>query len=116
MPEENGVSEHLNRTLLEHARAMLLTAGLPKFLWFETIRHATWLKNCMSTCTLNGKTPFEMRYKEKPNLENLPEWGTRVLCSMKVVENWMKKWMRAAGLATAQTAKATVCTGQENTT
>jgi transposase InsO family protein len=32
-PEENGVSEWLNRTLLEHARAMHLTASLPKFLW-----------------------------------------------------------------------------------
>ena len=37
MPEENGVSECLNRTLLEHARVMLLAAGLPKFLWFEAI-------------------------------------------------------------------------------
>jgi transposase InsO family protein len=31
-PEENGVSERLNRTLLEHARAMHLAANLPKFL------------------------------------------------------------------------------------
>ena len=40
MLEENGVSEWLNRTLLEHARAMHLTAGLPKFLWTESVQHA----------------------------------------------------------------------------
>ena len=41
--EENGVSEWLNCTLLEHARAMHLTAGLPKFLWTESVQHAVWL-------------------------------------------------------------------------
>ena len=44
-PEENGVARRLNRTLLEHARAMLLMAQLPKNLWPETIHHAVWLKN-----------------------------------------------------------------------
>jgi Pol polyprotein, beta-barrel domain/Integrase core domain/GAG-pre-integrase domain len=44
-PEENGMSERLNRTLLEHARAMHLGADLPKFLWAESIQHAVWLKN-----------------------------------------------------------------------
>jgi GAG-pre-integrase domain/Integrase core domain/Pol polyprotein, beta-barrel domain len=55
-PEENGVSERLNRTLLEHARAMHLTVGLPKFLWMESVQHAVWLKNRTSTCALDGKT------------------------------------------------------------
>ena len=32
-PEENGVAEQLNRMLLEHARAMLMTVQLPKNLW-----------------------------------------------------------------------------------
>jgi hypothetical protein len=43
-PEENGVLEHLNRMLLEHARAMHLTANLPKFLWTESVQHTVWLK------------------------------------------------------------------------
>ena len=37
MPEENSVAEWLNRTLLEHMQAMLMTAQLPKALWPETI-------------------------------------------------------------------------------
>jgi len=49
---------------------------LPKFIWAESVQHTTWLKNHTSTWALNGKTPFEMLFKQKPNLENLPEWGT----------------------------------------
>ena len=36
-PEENGIAERLNRTLLEHARAILMTAQLLKVLWPETM-------------------------------------------------------------------------------
>ena len=59
-PEENGVSECLNCTLLKNTCVMMVTADLPKFLWFESIWHAMWLKNCMSTHALNRKTPFEV--------------------------------------------------------
>ena len=74
-PEENGVAERLNRTLLEHARAMLMTAQLLKNLWPETIHHAVWLKNRTSTRALNGKTPYEVMYGAKPNLADLSDWG-----------------------------------------
>jgi hypothetical protein len=77
-PEENGVSERLNRMLLEHARAMHLTAELPKFLWTESIQHVIWLKNRTSTCALDGRTPYEIVHGTKPDLTGLPEWGTRV--------------------------------------
>ena len=77
-PEENGVTEQLNCTLLEHAKAMLLTAQLPKNIWPETIHPAVWLKNRMSRWVLNGKTPYEAMHKVKLNLADLPDWGTRV--------------------------------------
>src|SRR5882724_13228327 len=77
-PEENGVSKYINCTLLEHVQAMLIAANLPKFLWTETLQHAAWLKNRTTTCTLRGRTPFEVVHKSKPNLESLPEWGTHV--------------------------------------
>ena len=77
-PEENGVVEQLNRTLLEHVCAMLMTAELPKNLWPETIHHAVWLKNRTSTQAPNGKTPFEVMHNAKLNLSDLPDWDTRV--------------------------------------
>ena len=78
-PEYNGVSERLNRTLLERTRALLHSSKLPKNLWGEAITHAVWLKNRTVTRSLpEGKTPYEMLYKEKPNMKDLHEWGTRI--------------------------------------
>lgn len=77
-PEHNGVAERLNRTLIERVRAMLHASGLPKSLWGEAIAHAVWLKNRTSTRALGTKTPYEMLYKSRPDLSNLPVWGSRV--------------------------------------
>lgn len=84
-PEENGVAECLNRTLVEHVRAMLLAAGPPKYLWGEAIMHATYLKNHTSTRALPMKTPFEIVHGVKPNLSNLPCWGSQVYVKMENV-------------------------------
>jgi hypothetical protein len=78
-PEYNGVSERLNRTLLERTRALLHSSKLPKNLWGEAINHAVWLKNRTPTRSLpDGKTPYEMLYNTKPNLGSLREWGNEV--------------------------------------
>src|SRR5436190_5239302 len=77
-PEQNGIAERLNRTLLEHARAMLIAAGLPRFLWGEAVRHSVWLKNRSPTRALNGTTPHEAMGLGKPNLSDLHEWGCTV--------------------------------------
>ena len=70
-PEQNGVAECLNCT-------MHYAVDLPKFLWPVSVQHAVWLKNCMSTYKLDGKTPFELVFNKKPDLINLPEWGAKV--------------------------------------
>jgi hypothetical protein len=78
-PEYNGVSERLNRTLLERTRAILHATGLPKFLCGEAINHIVWIKNRTHTQALpSGKTPYELVYSRKPDLSDLKEWGTLV--------------------------------------
>src|SRR5277367_524644 len=78
-PEYNGISERLNRTLLERTRALLHSSKLPKNLWGEAVNHAVWLKNRTPTRALpDGKTPYEMLYGRKPDLRNLEEWGSKV--------------------------------------
>ena len=59
----------------ERAHALLISSGLPQFLWEEAMRHTTWLQNRMPAHALNGKTPFEMKLKRKPNLANIHEFG-----------------------------------------
>jgi len=74
-PEHNGIAERLNHTLIERVHAMMHASSLPKNLWGEAVMHATWVKNHTSTRCLGKKTPYEMLYQRKPNLENIPVWG-----------------------------------------
>ena len=39
-PQQNGISERKNRTLLEAIRTMLMARNLPKYLWAEALHHA----------------------------------------------------------------------------
>ncbi len=52
-PEENGVSERLNRTICEPAQAMLKDFGLNSHLWSKAIKTAVYIKNRSSTHVLN---------------------------------------------------------------
>jgi transposase InsO family protein len=78
MPQLNGATERLNRTLLECIRAFTHMSGLPKTLWGEGLRHTTWLKNRMATHVLDGKTPFEVLFGTPPDLSRLRLWGCPV--------------------------------------
>ena len=78
-PEYNGVLERLNRTGLERTWAFLHASGLLKFLWGEAISHVVWLKNRTTTHALSeGKTPYEMLYKTKPDLSKIFDWGAPI--------------------------------------
>jgi hypothetical protein len=77
-PQQNGVTERLNRTLVKHARAMLLGWNMPKILWVEALNYATWLKNRLPSRATPGKTPYELVNNSKPNLALAHEFGTPV--------------------------------------
>jgi hypothetical protein len=74
----DGITEHLNCTLLKWICAFTYKSGLPKSLWGKALRHAIWLKNQMAMCALNGKMPFEALYGRPPNLSTLHMWGTNI--------------------------------------
>ena len=44
-PQQNGVAERMNRTLLERTRAMLNTAGLAKSFWAEVVKTVCYIIN-----------------------------------------------------------------------
>jgi ribonuclease HI len=75
-PQQNGVAERLNRTLLERARPMLSEAGLPLDMWGEVIRTANYLRTLAPE---KGKmqTPWELYYGNKPDLSHLRSFGCR---------------------------------------
>ena len=73
-PEQNGVSERSNRTLLEKARTQLIQAGLPAMLWGESFNTAVYLANQSPTASLEI-IPFEALYGIKPDVGNLRVFG-----------------------------------------
>ena len=44
-PEQNGVVEQLNHTLIKKVQAMMLGSQLPHGLWGAALMHAVWFKN-----------------------------------------------------------------------
>lgn len=57
---------------------MIISKGLPIFLWDEAISHANYLQNKAPTRALEGKTPEEAWKKKKPNISRLREWGSNM--------------------------------------
>ena len=59
-PQQNGVAECMNRTLLEKVRCMLSNVGLGKQFWAEVVMYASHLINRLPSAALNGKTPLKV--------------------------------------------------------
>lgn len=76
-PQLNGVSERMNRTLCDKMRAMLNDSELDQKYWGEALLTATYLTNRTSTETLQGRTPYELWYRRKPDLSHLRVFGCR---------------------------------------
>ena len=59
-PQQNGVAERMNRTLLEKVRCMLSNAGLGKEFWAEAVTYACHLINRLPSTAIDGRTPLEV--------------------------------------------------------
>ncbi|KAF5775409.1 putative RNA-directed DNA polymerase [Helianthus annuus] len=75
-PQQNGLAERMNRTLLERVRCMRLSAGLPKTFWAEAVKTAAYLINMCPSRAINMKSPMEVWTGEPPNYEDLRVFGT----------------------------------------
>jgi hypothetical protein len=71
-PQQNGVAERYNRTLLETIRAIKLSAGIPDTLWAELAATSAYLRNRLSTrVNCNNISPYEAWYDRQPDISNL---------------------------------------------
>ncbi|GJT27333.1 retrovirus-related pol polyprotein from transposon TNT 1-94 [Tanacetum coccineum] len=68
-PQQNGVVERRNHTLVEVAHTMLIFSRLPEFLWAEAISTACFTQNRSIIHTRYNKTPYELLHDRKPNVE-----------------------------------------------
>nr|GEV44241.1 zinc finger, CCHC-type [Tanacetum cinerariifolium] len=74
-PQQNGVVERRNRTVLSTTRSMMKAMKLPLTFWAKAVRHAIYIFNKVPTRAMEDKTPYEALYNRKPNLENLRIFG-----------------------------------------
>lgn len=67
-PQQNGVAERMNRTLLDKVQCMLLTSGLGRQYWAEVVTYACHLVNRLPSVALEGKTSLDV-WSGKPALD-----------------------------------------------
>nr|GEY52929.1 uncharacterized mitochondrial protein AtMg00810-like [Tanacetum cinerariifolium] len=75
-PQQNGVVERRNRTLVEAARTMLIFSRAPLFLWAKAIATACFTQNCFIIHRHFNKTPYELINDRKPDISFLHVFGS----------------------------------------
>eukprot|EP00253_Pinus_taeda_P009762 PITA_09762 len=74
-PQQNGVVERKNRSIIGVAKAMLHDQGLPLFLWAEACNTAVYLQNRSPHCALGNLTPEEAFSGKKLDVEHVNIFG-----------------------------------------
>ncbi|KAL9228263.1 hypothetical protein vseg_003863 [Gypsophila vaccaria] len=75
-PQQNGRVERKHRHILEKARALRFQGNLPFEFWGECVVTAAYLINRTPTHVLNGQTPYELLYGERPILDSIRVFGS----------------------------------------
>lgn len=78
-PQQNGLSERMNRSLVEKARCLIFDAGLHKKFWAEAINTSVYLRNRSVVTGLNNLTPYELWTGNKPDLSHIRIFGSKVM-------------------------------------
>ncbi|GJT53042.1 putative ribonuclease H-like domain-containing protein [Tanacetum coccineum] len=77
-PQQNGVAERKNRTLIEAARTMLADSKLPKTFWAEVVSTACYVQNRVLVVKPHNKTPYELFRGIKPAIGFMKPFGCHV--------------------------------------
>ncbi|GJT11524.1 putative ribonuclease H-like domain-containing protein [Tanacetum coccineum] len=71
-PQQNGVAERKNRTLIEASRTMLADSKLPTTFWAEAVNTACYVQNKVLVIKPHNKTPYEL-FLGKARMEIVPK-------------------------------------------
>ena len=74
-PQQNGIAERMNRTLLNKVRCMLVGSEMSKPFWWEALNTATYLINRSPSSAIEFKTQKEIWSGKLPNLNELRTFG-----------------------------------------
>jgi transposase InsO family protein len=75
-PQQNGVAERMNRTLVEGARTLLAAAELPDTFWADAVHTVAYLRNVLPHSLHARATPYERWTGRKPDIDHLRVYGS----------------------------------------
>nr|GEV69330.1 putative ribonuclease H-like domain-containing protein [Tanacetum cinerariifolium] len=78
-PQQNGVAERKNRTLIEAARTMLADAKLPVTFWAKAVNTACYVQNRVLVNKSQNKTPYELFNGRTPAIGFIKPFGCHVM-------------------------------------
>jgi transposase InsO family protein len=70
VPQQNGVMERKNRTLVEMARTMFDEHRTPRRFWADAISTTCYISNRIFLCSILYLTPFQLRFGRKPSVSH----------------------------------------------
>ena len=74
-PQQNGVAERMNRTILERVRCMLFSSGMPKRFWGEAVSMAAVLINRSPSSAIAFDTPDQKWYGRTVDYSSMRVFG-----------------------------------------
>ena len=77
-PQQNGVVESQNRTLIEVARTTLSESRLPMYFWAEAVNTACYTQNRTLINKDLMKTPYKIMNEKKPTLKYFHVFGAKL--------------------------------------
>ncbi|GJR12031.1 retrovirus-related pol polyprotein from transposon TNT 1-94 [Tanacetum coccineum] len=77
-PQQNGVAERKNRTLIEAARTMLANSFLPNTFWADAVSTACYVLNRVLVTKPHNKTPYELVTGKIPIISYIRPFGCHV--------------------------------------
>ncbi|CDF77556.1 Retrovirus-related Gag-Pol polyprotein [Chondrus crispus] len=86
-PEQNGVAERLNRTLIDLVRSMLSHKQVSKRFWAEALATAVYVRNRVTSRALPvNTTPHHIWMKSTPNVGHLRVFGSKCWYTLPKLE------------------------------
>ena len=106
-PQQNGVAERANRTIVEKARCMLKYSGLETSFWAEAVATSVYIKNRSLTAALGNVTPEQAWSGIKPDISHLRVFGCLafVYNNKKGIQKWEERAKKVIFIGYQETAR-----------
>lgn len=89
-PQQNGLAERSNRTIIEGTRTLLHQSALPETLWEEAARTVVYASN--RTLSKDKRmTKYQKYFKKKPNVSNMRTFGQWAILQKPQIKH-KNKW------------------------